>query len=221
MEFLGYNIVGDYVFSLYSMNRVQNGCQKTVQDFTFLKIKNMDNKFTRWNDKIHHPNERCESTVKSGQCPFLKIQGTNKCVMHGANKTSLVHKNEVKRNYQLKRWQQRVAELADSDTIKSLREEIGILRMVMEEILNKCDDSFDLLMNSQRISDVAMKIEKLVVSCDKLEGRMGQLISKRAIIQLASDYVRVINNHIQDPETIEAISVELLEATEKSHEYVD
>lgn len=181
----------------------------------------MDNKFTRWDDKIHHPKERCEGTVTNGQCPFIKTNNTDRCVMHGANKTSLSQVNEVKRNYRLQRWQTRVSELADSDTIKSLREEIGILRMVMEEILNKCDDSIDLLMASQRISDVAMKIEKLVVSCDKLEGRMGQLISKRAIVQLATEYVQVINNHITDPLIIEAISIELLEATERSHEYVD
>jgi hypothetical protein len=134
--------------------------------------------------------------------------------MHGANSSVISKTNEVKRNYRLARWKDRVGELADSDQIKSLREEIGILRMIMEEILNKCEDSTDLLMASHRISDTAMKIEKLVVSCDKLETRMGQLLSKRAIVQLAGTYVQIINSHVSDPETIEQISEEMLHATQ-------
>jgi hypothetical protein len=175
----------------------------------------MDNKFTRYNDKLHHPNERCISTVKAGQCPYCKVEGTDNCPMHASNKNVIAHNEEVKRNYQLGRWKQRINGFADNDQIKSLREEIGILRMVMEEIINKCEDSTDLLMASHRISDVAMKIEKLVVSCDKLESRMGQLLSKRAIIQLAGEYVQIINNFVSDPETIEQISEGMLNVTQK------
>lgn len=174
----------------------------------------MDNKFNRWNDVKHHPNERCIATVKSGQCPYCKEGNTDYCPMHGANKSILKANGEIQRNYRLGRWKERIGELADNDQIKSLREEIGILRMLMEEILNKCEDSTDLLMASHRIADVAMKIEKLVVSCDKLESRMGQLLSKRAIIQLAGEYVQIINTFVTDPETIEQISERMLDATQ-------
>lgn len=175
----------------------------------------MDNKFLRHNDSIHHPSERCEATVKTGQCPYNKINNTNFCPMHGSNSTSIKANGEVRRNYRLGRWKQRVGELADHDSIKSLREEIGILRMVMEELLNKCEDATDLLMTSHRIADVAMKIEKLVVSCDKLEGRMGMLLSKRSVVQLAGEYVQIINNYVTDPDIIEQISEQMITATEK------
>ena len=175
----------------------------------------MDNKFTRWKDTEHHPNERCIATVTNGQCPYCKDNGTDYCPMHGSNKGAIKANGEVKRNYQLSRWKNRINSFADNDQIKSLREEIGILRMVMEEILNKCEDSTDLLMASHRISDVAMKIEKLVVSCDKLESRMGLLLSKRAVVQLAGEYVQIINNYITDPDTIEHISEEMLIATQR------
>lgn len=175
----------------------------------------MDNKFTRWRDKNNHPNERCIATVKTGQCPYCKIDHTDYCPMHGSNKGSIAQNEETKRNYQLRRWKNRVNDFADNDQIKSLREEVGILRMVMEEILNKCEDSTDLLMASHRISDTAMKIEKLVVSCDKLENRMGQLLSKRAVVQLAGEYVQIINNYVTDPDTIEHISEEMIDATKR------
>ena len=175
----------------------------------------MDNKFKRHNILEQHPNERCIATVANGQCPYTKVSGTDYCPMHGSNSGEIVNNNEVKRNYQLARWKNRVNNFADNNQIKSLREEIGILRMIMEEILNKCEDSTDLLMASHRISDVAMKIEKLVVSCDKLESRMGQLLSKRAVIQLAGTYVQIINNHVDNPDLIEQISEELLTATKE------
>lgn len=175
----------------------------------------MDNKHVRWNIDTYSPAERCFATVKTGQCPYIKQHDTDYCTMHGANKAVIKKQEATKRNYQLRNWKKRVEEFADNDQIKSLREEIGILRMVMEEFLNKCDDSTDLLMMSHRISDTAMKIEKLVVSCDKLEDRMGLLLSKRAVVQLAGQYVQIINNYVTDPETIEKISVEMIEATKE------
>jgi hypothetical protein len=177
----------------------------------------IDNKFTRWDDTIHHPNERCDATVAngpcSGQCPYIKVENTNRCPMHGYNSPMQVQQDEVKRTYRLRHWQRRMEEFADDNQIKSLREEIGILRIVMEEILHKCEDSTDLLMMSNRISNIAMQIEKLVVSCDKLEGRMGMLLSKRAVIQLAAQFVEIINTYVDDPEIIEGISENMLKAT--------
>jgi uncharacterized Zn finger protein (UPF0148 family) len=174
----------------------------------------MDNKFTRWDVKVHHPIERCDGTVATGQCPYNKINGTNFCPMHGYNSREGVVSEEISRNYRLRRWQKRVNEFADHDQVKSLREEIGILRMTLEEVLLKCEDATDLLMMSQRISDTIMKIEKLVVSCDKLENRMGLLLPKRAVIQLAAEYVQIISDYIEDTDIIEQISQKMLEATD-------
>ena len=174
----------------------------------------VDNKFVRWNDKKYHPNERCEATVKTGQCPYCKHGVSNYCVMHGANNSNQVQLEKTKRAYRLGRWQERVSEFADGDGVKCLREEIGILRMMLEDMFAQCQDSTDLLLYSQRMSDLVMKIEKLVVSCDKLENRMGMLLSKESVLQLASNYVNIINLHVSDPAIIEKISMDMVEATE-------
>jgi hypothetical protein len=136
-------------------------------------------------------------------------------MLHGANKGQNIVNNAAIRNYRLQRWRQRVGEMADSSSVKSLREEIGILRVVLEEMLNQCTDTTELLLYSHRISDLVMKVEKLVTSCDKLENRLGLLLSKDAVLQLATTYVQIINNHVTDPEVIESISTEMLEVTEK------
>ena len=175
----------------------------------------IDCKHTKWNDKEHSPALRCEATIVNGQCRNIKEGGTNFCFLHGANKGIAKANSEIQRNYRLGRWQERINQLADNDQIKSLREEVGILRMMMEEILTKCEDSTDLLLYSSRISDLAMKIERLVISCDRLENRMGQLLSKRAVLQLAGEYVQIINTFVTDPETMEQIGTQMLAVTQR------
>lgn len=170
-------------------------------------------KVTKWNVKVNHPKERClANTGTRGQCPNTKQFETNYCAAHGANKGIESRNNKEVRNYRLQRWQKRVTEFADNDQIKSLREEVGILRMILEEMLNKCETTTDLLLYSSRMADTVMKIEKLVTSCDKLENKMGLLLSKGAVLQLAGVYVEIIHEFIPDPDIVEAISSKMAEA---------
>jgi len=174
----------------------------------------VDSKFTRWNSLVHHPKERCEGTSQQyGQCPFCKTEGSDYCVRHGGHLAEQKKRKENLRNYRLTKWKARVGEFADSDGLKSLREEVGILRVILEEMLNQCQTATDLLMFSTRAADLVMKIEKLVVSCDKLEGKMGNLLSKESVLQLAMEYVEIINKYVPNVETIDVISMEMMKAT--------
>jgi len=174
----------------------------------------VEQKFTRWDEKIHHPSERCEGTSQqTGQCPYLKIVGSNYCPRHGGLLIEAKKRKDNLRNYRLDKWKKRVGEFADSDGIKSLREEIGILRVIMEEMLNRCEDATDLLLYSTRMADLVMKIERLVMSCDKMENKMGQLLSKESVLQLATEFVEIINKHVTDMNVIDVISMEMMQAT--------
>ena len=173
----------------------------------------VENKFVRWDKKIHHPSERCEGSSQIGQCPYCKVDGSDYCPRHGGAIAESRKRKENLRNYQLTRWKARVCEFADNDGIKSLREEIGILRMVMETMLNQCHDATELLLYSTRMADLVMKIEKLVVSCDKMESKMGLLLSKDSVLQLAAEFVEIINKHVPDVNTIDVISMEMMQAT--------
>ena len=173
-----------------------------------------ESKFLRWDVKIHHPSERCEGTSQAtGSCPFCKVPSSNYCMRHGGASVATTKKKEDRRNYDLGKWQARVGQLADNDSIRSLREEVGILRIVMETMLNQCKDATELMLYSSRISDLVMKIEKLVTSTDKLEGKMGLLISKDSVLQLAAVYVGIIADHVEDPETMDEISMKMMQAT--------
>lgn len=104
------------------------------------------------------------------------------------------------RNYRLTKWQARLSEKADAEGLKSLRDEVGILRICLEERLEQCKEPMDLILHSGPISDMVMKIERVVSSCHKLEGSMGQLLDKQAILQFAQVIIGIIGEELAGQE---------------------
>lgn len=156
--------------------------------------------------------DRCQGIVKSGQCPFKRVPPSKFCRMHGANHGLENAQKEEIRNYQLAKWQAKMIDKAENPKVKSLREEIGILRMTLETVIQRCKDDEELLMFSNKISDLVMKIEKVVASCHRLETSTGQLLDRTLALNFASQIVNIVSEIIPDPEIIDTISGRLLDA---------
>lgn len=150
--------------------------------------------------------DRCQAVHPKGQCRYKQVAGAAYCPMHGGNKGAESKNAKSLSNYRLSKWQLRVDEFAGHDKVKSLREEIGILRILLEETVNKCSDTVDLVLNSSKIADLVAKIEKLVVSCHRLESNLGLMLDKQAAMQLASEFVEIIGRHVKDEEALSLIS---------------
>ena len=78
--------------------------------------------------------------------------------------------------------------------------------MVMETIITKCTDTNELLLYSGRIMEFVTKIEKLVVSCHRLESNLGQLLDKASTLNLAAQIVTIVAEEVNDPEITDRIS---------------
>lgn len=159
------------------------------------------------------PNDphRCQSGGKLGQCPYRAAEGNIYCQRHGGNKAIQAKEAENLRTYKLSIWQNRKNELADDDKIKSLREEIALARMMVEQIVNKCETDVDLILNSSKIADLLMKIDKLVNSCNAIETKMGMLLDRSSIIHIGSMIVEVVAQFIAVPEDREAAALQILD----------
>ena len=156
---------------------------------------------------------RCQGVMATkGQCMNRAVEGGTMCLAHGGAKQLNAMNDAEVRNYRLKIWQSRLDRMVDSPAIKSLRDEIGILRIVLESQLNKCTDETDLILQSGRISDLVVKIEKLVVSCNKTEASLGQLMDKSTLLRFASAIVDVISDEIDDSDKLERISAKIMES---------
>ncbi len=155
--------------------------------------------------------DRCQSNGGQGQCPFKKVPGLDYCPRHKAGGEKDLDRKKV-RNYQLGKWQSRVEQFADNGEIKSIREEIGITRMLLETIHGQCHEETDLILYSNKISDLVMRIEKLVASCHRMEQSTGMLLDKGMVMALADSFVAIISKHISDDDIVATISQELVEA---------
>jgi hypothetical protein len=155
---------------------------------------------------------RCQSQDQTGQqCPFRAVDGCTVCPKHGANSQVAAQERQKLHDYRLQKWQLRMDDFAASERITSLRGEIGILRMTLEETLNMCHESSDLLLYSHRIQDLTMKIDKLVNSLAKVEMKAGNLLDKSQALILASQIVELVGQYITDPKDIDSISDGLIE----------
>lgn len=156
--------------------------------------------------------ERCEGVDSHGQCRYKRVATSKFCPRHGGNRALAKEEEGKVRNYHLTTWRNRVNKFADNPEIKSLREEIGIIRMMIEVVLEKCKDENDLLIFSGKIQDLIGQAQKLVESCHKLEERTGVLLDKQTILTLADTMVRLIGEHVQDADALDMIATKLVEA---------
>lgn len=124
----------------------------------------------------------------------------------------------VLRNYKLKFAETRINELTDSPVLKSLREEISIMRLMLETTLNRCSDETDLLVAQGRIGDLVSRIEKAVSTCDRIEKNSNLTLDKTVVINIAQQMIDIIAKHVKDPDILDAIANEFSGTTLKAIE---
>ncbi len=157
---------------------------------------------------------RCEGIIGTGQCIYVRVVGSKFCIAHGGHNAVNAEKSKELRNYKLRQYQERVGELANSTDIKSLREEIGIVRMTLENVLNMCDNENKLLIHSGQITNLVGMIQKLITSCQSMEERNNNLLERKVVIVIADSIVTLIGQYITDPEVLNELGARICESIE-------
>lgn len=159
------------------------------------KVRN-DNMIPAKMERAKSDEERCTEEYKHGPCPYAVVENSNKCRMHGGHIAANAFERKQVHEYRVGRWEKRIREFAQSDEIKSIRQELGVMRMLLEETLNFCKDADDLMLHSTKIIAMADEINKLVITCVKVEDRLGAVIDKSAVINLGDQILKVIKDHV-------------------------
>lgn len=160
--------------------------------------------------------DRCQGILQgAGQCTNARIEGSNFCIRHGGHSVERAATTEGLRNYRLTRWRERVNQFADNPQAKSLREEIGITRLQLENLLNRCQDENDLLMYSNQIEKLVNQIEKLVTSCQKLEEKTGSLVDKTQLMVMSDSIVKILADFITNPDDLDMIGMRIIDVIAK------
>jgi len=159
--------------------------------------------------------DRCQGVDIHGQCQYKRAAPSNYCPRHGGNKGLEKAEKEKERNYHLGKWRHRVHQFADNPEIKSLREEIGIIRMMIESVLNRCEEEVDLITYSGKIQNLIAQAQKLVTECHRLEERTGILLDKQTILVLADILVKIIGEHVSDADALDMIAGKMVDVVGK------
>jgi hypothetical protein len=157
-----------------------------------------------------HP-ERCQQVTGTGQCRNKAKEGTNRCPIHDRHSERLVKKEKL-HAYQLGVWQARLEEFLEGPDLKSLAGEIGILRMMLENILKQIDTPTKFLIHNNIINDTVGRIERVVGTFDRIEEKSGRMLDKSAILRLVGTIVDIISKHVSDPLTAGRIADEICNA---------
>lgn len=154
---------------------------------------------------------RCQAVFAHGQCPYKRIEHSEYCLMHGGNKGQEAHRKKSIHDYKLQQveWQQRVDELAGSNHVKNLRGEIGLLRMALEQILNQAKTATQLLLYTDKIQSMTRDVRGLVETCQKIEERNKELLSKTEVMNIADAVINIMSNFISDPDDLLAAGDQL------------
>lgn len=146
---------------------------------------------------------------KCAHCDVKKLTGSDYCAAHGGWRAHDKHKRTVARLY---RTQHDVASFADHQQANTFREEIGVLRLLLQKTLDNCQDDHDLLLRSQQINQLVNSISSAVTGVTRLEQTLGKLLSEDQAHEFLTALVEIISSHVTDPLTLEAIARDCYDA---------
>lgn len=151
---------------------------------------------------------RCTVTIRGEQCPHQKVAGTDLCARH----TSSSQKRDPLANYKFsEQFHVKIKDFAECEDIKSLRGEIGVLRLMLQSVINSCNDEMELTLQADRITRLVGEINKCVINCQKLEESTGQLLDKTIVVNIGGMIVNVIDKYVDDKELVGEIGREIYE----------
>jgi len=149
---------------------------------------------------------------QNNPCLLKQVPGTSYCPKHGVSASA---QEKVKiRNYRLTVLKGRLTEKMSSDAILSLREEVSIARITLEETLNQCKSATEIVIQHPRIVSLITTIQRTVESCQKVEMKTGHLLGKDQLINFAQDVIRIVSTHVTDPEVQRLIAAQIVDSVE-------
>lgn len=161
-----------------------------MSDYTFIKAKA---------DTPDHM--ICEKS----DCKYLKVDGSRFCPRHGANKDLQRKANKMAYDFKLERVRAKTNILAADPKRYRLDEELAILRLTLEDTVNKItvensDDPYALFRSSDTIKNLIGSIEKLAQTCITQSRHLKLLLTVDDLLQEVQQIVDIIAEEVDDDE---------------------
>jgi len=138
---------------------------------------------------------RCKASAGDTQCLNRAAVGSDFCIAHrGIDREEAMNK----RAYLLAEANDRarLASFAESENIKSLRDEIALARLMAERHWNMIKNDNDFINRAPSINSLLLTIERLVKSSHSIEQSMKSLLGREHVIAFAQLLVKVVMDEL-------------------------
>lgn len=160
---------------------------------------------------------RCQASAMNGQCNNKRTPNTIYCPLHGGTLQERKLLQDKATTYKLQQFQEkRLLELISDDDIKSLREEVGLLRTTLELLLNSITESAKFVLFIDKIQLLLGQIRRTVECTHQMETKTENLIDRRIIIGIAGNAIRIIDAYITEIPIRELIEKQMYEAIDSA-----
>jgi hypothetical protein len=134
---------------------------------------------------------RCKSSGPSGQCLNRAEDGSNYCTCHcGVNQAPA---------RQLRKYMLATAEdqglldrYTDDAELKSLREEIALTRVMIQNVVRAAKTEAEKINAYSRVNSYMLTLERLMKTGHSLDQSLGQLVGKADLLALGKQLYQIV-----------------------------
>jgi len=154
---------------------------------------------------------RCKHTGTRRQCQFQAIEGSVYCAKHS---------NEADRvkGYKLQdpELRARFEELGREDSLDTIKQEVLLLRILIEDRLNFCKNAAERTTALQGVTSALATIDKLVNSLCRLQRVSSLTLDKPALSRLSTRIIEILLENLGDlpdrDEIVDRVAAEIAQA---------
>ena len=157
-------------------------------------------------------NNRCITRTPKGQCQNPKVEGTDNCKFHGGVRIAEINRQASLDMYRLGKWQGRVNELAQSNGVRTVDQEIAITRMLLETVIARCETETDLMLWSDKIVALVGETRSCVALANKLADKSKLLMGRSEALAIGQKVIDIITQEITDEDKLLRIADRISEA---------
>jgi len=150
--------------------------------------------------------DRCQSSAGLNQCMNRSVVGTSHCKAHGGASIAARNERAAIHKFRKTKWYDAIKDEYDQSSVKSLHGEVAVLKMLLTNLVGRIQTESDLMIQTGSISDLVVKIDKVVTSCHKLDKEQSMLVDQATVMQFAMSVSEVIMQELDGPEDKEKLS---------------
>lgn len=153
-----------------------------------------------------HP-EACQSNTGNGPCCYKREPNSLFCAIHGGGASSAAGERRELQNYKLNSvFADRASQLSNSPRIKSLTDEIALVRTALETVFNSIKSENEMVLYVDRIEKLSTTVSKLITTLQNIQEKNKELLGREVVMSIFDQILEKIVQRVGDPDVIKCLA---------------